>query len=90
MDKKLLYDLSDLNYKILYLPEYDWYIETKSFKNYNPSNHIHENKISGKDISSMIDNNVVARDQHSIATYIEGLKERNWTFDKDLKYIWLT
>ena len=90
MNKKALYDLSDSGFKVAYLPQFETYLIVTAFKTYNPSNHIHENNLTGKDITELITNIAIFTDKLTLANYIEGLKVRTFVFDKDLKFIWLT
>jgi hypothetical protein len=87
---KGIYDLQEYNHKIVYLTDYEIYLIISSFDMYDPSRHIYSNRIVGKDVTDIINNATVINDKMTLATFIEKLKQRTYTFDKYLKFIWLT
>jgi hypothetical protein len=88
-NKKIIYDLLEIGYTVVYLPDYGWYLLYQSGTFYNPSNHIHTSSITGKDVTELIDNfSSNFQDQKTTHTGINKVPDRTYTFDKDTNFIW--
>ena len=90
-NRKIIDDLFRLGFKIMFLPEMETYIIPISHTLYNPSNHIHQTTIFGRDITEMIMNfgsNFSSKE--TLLTNIEKLPEKNWTLHKDIKFIYIS
>lgn len=88
LQKKPVYDILDaLKYQVIYLQDYNMYIVHESSSFYNPSNHIHETTITGKDITELFEHyGSTFTDKYTLETTINKVKTRTYTFDKSLRF----
>jgi hypothetical protein len=91
MNIKVIQDLNELGYPILYMEDYGRYYVVTEFTPVNISDHIYNNELKGKDITEKIQNlDVNFSDIRTIETIIKNTTEIHLRFHEGIKWLWFS